>query len=296
MARDLSASRRALPALGRRLGFLLTILVVAGGALAASPAPAAAGSPSGATSSAPATVTSAATASTAEDMEALILGRMNDDRDAQGLVRYRSWSALDGLANDRAQRMADLNKLSHDAAGGDIGAAFDALGIKWFGFGEIIGVSGYPWGSESALNIYGLWKGSSPHRAIMFSNSYNYVGIGVVQDAKGNTWVSAVFAESVDHTAPVAKRGSLTRSGTTLYIRWSGYDPRLQTHTAGLRSFDLQLKRDNGTWRVVRDNTTATSARLANRLHGHWYTLRVQAADHRGTLSSWTSEQRIWVP
>lgn len=260
----------------RRLTLLLVAVVVGASALAAGPAPVA--------------------ADTASDMEALILRSMNEDRSARGLIAYRNWGALASLAGERAQRMADAKTLSHKAAGGDLGAAYDANGIQWFGHGETIGVSSYPWGSDAAMSIYNGWTGSPPHRAIMLSDTYNYIGIGVVHGKDGQAWISAVYAESVDHTAPVARNGSLRRDGRTLIFSFSGFDPRLQSHTAGLRSFDVQLRRDGGTWRTVRDDITWTTVRLKDRMRGHWYGVRVRAADRRGTLSPWTSEKRIWVP
>lgn len=263
-------------AIPRRLVLVLAALALAVSAVGARPLPVA--------------------ADTASDMEALILRVMNQDRVDRGLVPYRAWDELAALAGERAQNMADRNTLSHAAAGGDLGAALDAQGIGWFGFGEIIGVSGYPWGSEAALDIYRLWKGSAPHKAIMFSTTYNYAGVGVVQGRDGRAWISAVFTESVDHTAPLARNGSLRREGRTIVFSFSGTDPRLQTRTAGLRSFDVQLRRDGGDWRTVRDDITWTTIRLKKRASGHWFSLRVQAADRRGTLSTWTTEKRIWIP
>jgi uncharacterized protein YkwD len=237
-----------------------------------------------------------AAAATADDMEARILASMNADRVAQGLVSYRRWTALDDLAAERAARMATLGQLSHEAAGGSVGDALDARSIDWLGFGEAIALSSYPWGDAAADHIFDMWKGSPPHLAIMRSAEYNYVGIAVVQGADGRAWASAIMTESVDHTAPTARIRSLTRRGDDLTLTWSGSDPRLQTHTAGLRSFDVQMKRDSGSWRTVRDNTTGTRAVFRDRRHGHWFTFRVQAADWRGTLSTWTSEIRIRVP
>lgn len=237
-----------------------------------------------------------AAASTATDMGGLVLTWMNADRADRGLVPYRAWSALADLAGERAGRMADAHTLSHQVAGGNVGDALSTRGVTWLGYGEIIGTSTYPWGRDAAANIYGLWKSSTVHRSIMFSDTYNYAGVGVVQAADGSTWMSVVFAESPDHTRPTARIGSLKRSGRTLTLAWRGADPRLQTHTAGLRSFDVQKRRDGGTWKTVRDNTTATSLVLRHRKHGHWFSFRVQAADRRGNLSTWTSEKRIWVP
>jgi uncharacterized protein YkwD len=240
----------------------------------------------------------AATAtSTADTMSSVVLGWLNRDRAAKGLVPLRSWTPLKSMAADRAARMADADTLSHAAAGGNVGTEFTARGIQWYGYGEIIGASTYPWGTQAAANIYSLWKGSPSHQSIMFSDRYNYVGVGFAyRSASNTTYASVEFSESTDHTAAVARNGTLSLTGTTVRFGWSGYDPRLQTHTAGLRSFDVLYRVDDGTWRTIRNDTTATSLSLSNRPHGHWYGFRVQAADRRGNLSRWTSEKRVWVP
>ncbi len=239
----------------------------------------------------------AAATSTADAMAVSVLSWLNRDRVARGLVPLRNWTALRTLATDRATRMASRGTLSHAAAGGNVGTALTARGIAWYSFGDIIGASGYPWGSQAASNIYGLWKGSSTHRSIMFSARYNYVGVGFAyRSSTRTTYASVVFTESVDHTRPVARNVSLALSGTTVKFAWSGYDPRLQTHTAGLRSFDVQYRVDDGTWRTIRNDTTATALSLSDRPRGHWYGFRVQAADRRGNLSRWTTEGRVWVP
>ena len=164
------------------------------------------------------------------------------------------------------------------------------------GYGEIIAKSPFPLGTDAADNVYEMWKASPPHRAIMFSGTYNYVGIGVAQAADGTTWVAAIMTESRDHTAPVARNRSLTRSGRDVTFTWSGYDRGSRpTRPACARS----------TSRCAA--TAAPGARFAttrrgpraffpDRARGHWYGFRVQAADRRGTLSRWTSEIRIWVP
>jgi hypothetical protein len=246
------------------------------------------------TSPAPAAATVAPAA--AADTNARILASMNAGRIASGLVGYVSWGALAELAAERVAKMAAVGKLSHDIAGEDIGDALTSRGSAWIGSGEIIAKSPFPFGDDAASNVYEMWKASPGHHAIMFSSTYNYVGIGAVQAADGTTWVAAIMTESRDHTAPVARNRSLTRSGRDVVFTWSGYDRRLQTHTAGLRSFDVQMRRDGGTWRTVRDNTTRTRAVFLDRARGRWYGFRVQAADRRGTLSRWTSEIRIWVP
>jgi uncharacterized protein YkwD len=236
----------------------------------------------------------AAASTSVTDMEQMILAKMNTDRVSRGLVSYRGWSALTSLARYRAGRMASKRLLSH-AAAGSLSSSLNARGIQWYGYGEIIGMSS-GWGSSSASSIYTMWKNSSSHRSLMFSSGYNYAGVGVARASNGATWVSVVFTDSRDHTAPVVSNGSLTVSGTTLYFDWSGRDTPLQTRTAGLRSFDVQYRTDGGSWHLVRDNITSTSLVALNRVPGHTYSFRVQSADRRGNLSAWTTEVKAVVP
>ncbi len=235
-------------------------------------------------------------AGTAYNMEQQILALMNQDRVARGLTPYRKWSALARLAGDRASRLASKNTLSHTAAGGNVGTALSSRGIQWYAYGEAIGMTGYPWGSQAAAHLYSMWKGSSGHAKLMYSSTYNYVGIGVAyRSSNRTTWASIVFVDSKDHTGAAARKGSIGATGTTITFSWTGYDPKLQTRTAGLRSFDLQYRVNGGSWRTIRDNTTATSITLTNRVRGRWYGFRVQAADRRGNLGSWTSESKVYV-
>jgi len=283
-----------MPAIGPRFAAICLTLVVLSG-LAAAPAVSAAATTSS-TATTPSSVVTATTTSTAQTMGAEIIGWLNRDRVAKGLRPLRAWPALASLAGTRAGRMAATGTLSHAAAGGNVGTALTSAGIRWYGFGEIIGTSGYPWGSQAAANLYSMWKNSPTHHAIMFSASYNYVGAGIVRASNGSTWASIVFTESVDHTRPVARNGALTAVGTTVRFGWSGYDPLLQTHTAGLRGFNVQYRVDSGAWHLIRNLTTSTSLGLSGRAHRHYYSFRVQAADRRGNLSAWTAAKRIWVP
>ncbi len=255
--------------------------------------------PAAAATAAPASFDAAATpaaTSTANVMAADILSWLNRDRAAAGRRPLRTWATLASLATQRASNMSATSTLSHQAAGGNPGTAMTNAGIAWYSFGEAIGETSYPWGSRAASNLYSMWKNSAVHHAIMFSSSYNYIGIGIVRNSDGTTWSSILFSESPDHTRPGARNGSLIRRGTAIRFSWSGYDPALQTHTAGLRSFDIEYRMDNGPWHLIRNNTTGRALWLYNRPHRHYYSFRVQAADRRGNLSAWTSAKRVWVP
>ena len=263
----------------RRLGALLAGVLAATIVLGLSPAPV------------------GATPATTASLSAEMVRQINKQRTSRGLVSLRGDSRLYSVAQERAANMAARNTLSHTAAGGSVGNALDARGIQWYGFGEVIGWSGYPWGNKAVSHVVSMWMASSSHRPLLLSGRYNYVGAGVVYDpSTGRTWASVVFTESRDHTPPVASMTGSSVSGTTIRLTWSGKDRRLQTHTAGLRSFDVQYRVDGGAWRTIRNDTDATAITIRDRARGHSYSIRVQAADRRGNLSKWTSAKTVWVP
>ena len=137
---------------------------------------------------------------------------------------------------------------------------------------------------------------SSAHRAIILSGRYTYIGVGLAsRDSGRKTFASAVFAETTDHTRSVSRVTFRSRSGDDVRWSWAGYDPRLQTHTAGLAYYDVAYRVGYGGWSTLRNNTTQTSVTLANRPSGS-YAIKVRAMDRRGNVGAWSSESRIWVP
>lgn len=282
-----SASARRRPAAFVLAAVLTLALVPAASAAGGSPAPkTAAISPTADTTM----------SATAISMANSILSWLNRDRAAVGLRPLRGWTALQDIANQRSANMASSQVLSHTAAGGDPGKAITGAGLQWYSWGEIIGETSYPWGSQAASNLYHMWFNSPLHHQIMFSNMSNYIGIGIARAADGSTWSSILFTESTDHTRPSAANRSSRVSGTTLWFYWSGKDPLLQTHTAGIKGYNILYRINGGTWRQIRTLTTATGLSLSSRRHGYTYSFRVQAVDRRGNLSGWTAEKKIYVP
>lgn len=234
---------------------------------------------------------------TAAALSAQLISLINNQRKARGLASYRTDARLNVIAAERATRMAESGILSHAAAGPSLSGTLTSRGIQWYGYGEVIGWSGYPWGSQAASHLVSMWMASSSHRPLLVNTKYNYVGAGLAyRSANGTTWASVVFTESLDQSRPVASTVAISRSGSRVSYRWTGVDGHLQSHTAGLRSFDVQYRVDSAAWRTIRNDTTSTSLSISGRPSGHWYGFRVQAADRRGNLSAWTTEARIWVP
>jgi uncharacterized protein YkwD len=250
------------------------------------------------TSAANSGATTSSTSTALNSVESSILTSLNRDRAARGLRPLRLDLRLADLAGTRAARMASKNTLSHTAAGGDFGPLlYSLLGVPSWSWGEDIGWTGYPYGSQAASSLYSMWRQSSTHWALMMSSRMNYIGVGVAyRSSNHTTWASLVFTESADHTRPVARMTGDGRSGTTISFSWYGADRPLQSHTAGLKNFDVQYRVDSGSWRLIRSGTTARSITLSGRARHHTYYLRVQARDNRGNLSGYTTSLHVSVP
>jgi uncharacterized protein YkwD len=235
-------------------------------------------------------------ASTESTMESSLRSWISRDRVARGLRPLRNDARLAGLAGDRASWMAARGKLSHDTVDGSACNAMTKRSIFWYRCGEDVGMTTATWGTRAAKFIYSLWRKSPAHWALLMSNRYNYLGVGVARRSNGSTYSSIVFIEGPDRTAPIARMLTRSVSGRTVRFTWTGSDARLQTHTSGLKNFNVALRVDSGAYVQIRTGTTMTSLTLRNRARGHWYTVRVQARDNRGNLSAWSTGKRAWVP
>jgi uncharacterized protein YkwD len=229
-------------------------------------------------------------------VETYIRTWLNHDRAIRGLRSLRVDVTLQSIATTRAQTLASLGLLSHTAPG-NLSSQLNAAGVRWYGWGEDIGFSSYSWGHDVALSLYTMWKHSPGHWKLMMSSTYNYLGIGLgYRWADGATYSSIVFAEMPDHSPPSGRMTSAGRTGTSVWFHYKGVDTILQTHTAGVRDYDLEYKVDGGSWQVIRTHRTAVSITLASRAHGHSYYLAVRVRDRAGNIGSWSSPLRVYVP
>jgi uncharacterized protein YkwD len=234
--------------------------------------------------------------STSDAMEAKILQLVNDARAARGLVPLRLHAGLIDLARDRVAVNASTGILSHTIAG-CLRCQIDQRGIQWYSYGEVLAATSRTWGLEAAQSLFDAWKGSPGHWAILMSDKFNYLGIGVAyRSANGMAYGGIDVTESIDQTRPWARMDTARVKGTTVSWTWSGADYLLQTHTAGLKNFDVQYRVDSGAWLTVRPGWAGKTFSMDGRKHGHWYGLRVIARDARGLLSNWTPELKVWVP
>jgi uncharacterized protein YkwD len=229
-------------------------------------------------------------------VETYIRTWLNHDRSIRGLRSLRVDVNLAAIATKRAGTLASLGLLSHSASG-NLSSQLNAAGVRWYGWGEDIGWSSYSWGRDVALSLYTMWKRSPGHWTLMMSSRYNYIGIGLgYRWPDGATYASIVFAEMPDHSAPAGRMTAAGRSGTSVWFRYTGVDSILQSHTAGVRDYDLEYRVDGGSWAIIRTHRTAVSLTLSSRVRGHTYYVAVRARDRAGNVGSWSKPLRVSVP
>jgi uncharacterized protein YkwD len=233
---------------------------------------------------------------TTTQAEAMLLGWINAARQDRGLVPLVAWPTLDAMAGYRAGRMASQNVLSHTVAG----SLRDQLArerVTWYRYGEVIAWSTAGWPVKSAEALFRSWRSSPPHWALLMSNRFNYVGVGLaLRSSNSRTYGSVVMTESPDRTGARSRMTGVTRNGRDVTWTWTGGDHPLQTHTAGLRDFDLHYRKNGGDWILVRNDTTTRSITYLGREPGATYDLRVHATDRRGNVGAWSSPLRVTIP
>jgi uncharacterized protein YkwD len=224
--------------------------------------------------------------------EAKALDLINTQRTDRGLVKLRLDARIATIARERAEYMAQTDVLSHEHAGGKM--AWDLMtdaGVTWYGAGEIIAYNSTSVLTSSASTAVKGWLGSPPHKSIMLSTNYNYIGMGLaVSPTTGRRYWAGVFLKGPDRTGAWAKLGTVSKktlSSTKVRVtlRWSGADTKLQVLTSGFRYFQTQRRVDGGDW-IDYGVTTATSA-PHNWVRGHTYQFRVRSRDKDGNWGAW---------
>jgi uncharacterized protein YkwD len=236
----------------------------------------------------------ATTASTLDAIELQMLGWVNTERVKRGLTPLKVHGGLVAIANSRAAYMASTQVMKHPSC---VHCLFDNAGLQYYSGTEVIAWSGYAPGDTAARGLYAAWRNSSLHWGILMSSKYNYVGFGAGYKSGGHgTFMAGELTESIDQSKPWARMVTASRSGTTVSWTWTGADTKLQTHTSGLKDFDVQYRVDSGSWTTIKSGTTAKSLSLGSRSRGHCYSLRVRSRDNRLYVSSYTAALRVCVP
>lgn len=113
---------------------------------------------------------------------------LNAARATQGLKKLRRNAQLDTLALAHARAMREQNLLAHDVGDGNPKERIVAAGLAPRLAGENVARAR---SLERAHRT--LWLSPS-HRGNLLHPGFTEVGIGIVQDEKGNWWVAELFA------------------------------------------------------------------------------------------------------
>jgi uncharacterized protein YkwD len=226
--------------------------------------------------------------------EAKLVGYLNADRAALGLVAVRTDSRLMAIARARSADMIAKGYFSHmQPDGRNVFDIIKSQNITWYGAGEIIAWNNYSM-DVTASTANRQWMNSPGHKAIVISPNYNYVGVGLaIDEATGKKMWTAVYIKGPDRTGARAKLASPTiSSGSTpttpkVNLAWWGGDVRLQVLTAGLHHYVIQRSIDGGAWTLV---TPTRGRELAiPSARGHLHQFRIVAIDRVGNRGAWST-------
>lgn len=231
--------------------------------------------------------------STLAQAEANLGSRINTEREAQGLVVLQLDPDVVAIARQRAASMAAMDVMTHQNPDGtDVFDAIAAAGIPWFGAGEVIVWNTWAAEGESTTQAVAAWLGSQSHRSILLSGDYNYAGFGAaVSPVSGKRYYAGVLVRRTDRTAAWARINSTSQrvvdtTHSSVTVRWTGGDPRLQVLTAGLRDYEVQRRVVGGTWRALGYRTTTSVTERLPRARTYEY--RIRARDRAGNRGDWS--------
>lgn len=225
---------------------------------------------------------------TAQAMDAQILTSINAERASSGLTALRLDSRLVSWSANRSAWMAARSVLTHTSWNGLPCSMYNLEHVTWYGCGEAVGFTTTAFGSAAATALFAMWKASPDHNALIKSSAFNYIGIGVAyRAASHSTYASILFLEGPDRTKPIPSWTLQSQAAGTIHWKWTAYDPALQTHLAGIRSYDVDIRVNGGPWVHLRSNSTPTSCTMPNERPGSTWQLRVRARDKAGNVSGW---------
>ena len=191
--------------------------------------------------------------------------------------------------------MASANSLSH-TVGGDLGAQLDARGIHWYRYGEAIAYTTAAWADTAARTLFtdvdGQRRPPGPADELAVQLRGRRPGPAL---ERRRTFGTVVLDRVARHQRrPLVVHGHARRSGDDVTWSWTGADVPLQTHTAGLRDYDVQYRVGSGSWHDDRGTTRRRRrSPLRDRPSGASYGVRVRATDRRGNAGAWTADAHL---
>lgn len=131
-----------------------------------------------------------------------VLDHINTARAEEGLAPLALDAALSQAAALHNQRMIDGCGLAHECPGeAGLGARFSAQGVRWSSAGENIGF-GFAGDSDAALvaaanglcdSMLAEVPPADGHRKNLLSGDFDRIGLSVVRESGGKTWLTQDF-------------------------------------------------------------------------------------------------------
>jgi uncharacterized protein YkwD len=134
-----------------------------------------------------------------------VLGHINQARARAGLSAFTLSSSLSKASALHNQRMIDGCGLQHQCSGeSGIGDRFSAQGVQWTAAGENIGFGSSGSGQSAIISTAnGLTDSmlaetppNDGHRKNLLSSTFKRIGLSVVRDGNGRTWMTQDFVNS----------------------------------------------------------------------------------------------------
>ena len=134
--------------------------------------------------------------------EGSLISEINAERTSRGKAALQVYWDLTDDARAQANRMREQQSVFHHP---DLASVTD----DWYALAENVAAGG------SIDGLMAAFMGSSAHRANILNSQFNYVGVGVKEDANGILWVSVIFMAGPDGLVDPPSTTTTTTTTTT---------------------------------------------------------------------------------
>lgn len=219
----------------------------------------------------------------ATEPEQHALDLINGARADEGKVALQWDARLADIAQWRSDTQAANGVMAHLPSWDPILDRMDAMGIIYYGYGEVLVLGTPRTPMESAEEAVATWHASASHWGWLSNREFNYIALGVERDANGWYYWTALLLNGPGPTQPTARMtgsqlGATVDGKQRVTLSWSG---------ESVREFRLQKRVGGGRWFAVTAWTSATTRTLYLR-PGRSYDFRVRARDAAGNKSAWS--------
>ncbi|HLX64489.1 MAG TPA: CAP domain-containing protein [Planctomycetota bacterium] len=123
--------------------------------------------------------------------EQAIIDATNAERKKTGLPALKPNALLFKAARQHSADMAKENKMVHELYGKKHTERLDDIGYKWAAARENIAFN-----QKGGAAVVDAWMHSEKHKENILANDISEIGVGIVNDAKGQPYYTQVFGRS----------------------------------------------------------------------------------------------------